>query len=119
MTESLRNVMQIVPRLHPEVDAYAAMMRASFERRYQDQGDSWTRDDAAQEAGRDLLSRLPADVPCTVLDIGTGRGRDLELFLAAGHRATGIDIVAPDNWPALRETWGEAVELVETSLQTF
>jgi len=118
MTASLRDVMELASRVEPEVDVYVTTMRASFARRYEEKRDSWTADDAAAEAGRELLSRL-ARWPgsSSVLDIGTGRGRDLELFLEHGHRATGIDIVAPENWPTLRARWGARVSLHETSLQ--
>ena len=113
---SLRAVMTLVSEVPARTEHYERTLRGSFERRYREERDSWTADSAAIAAGRELLARLPEGRACSLLDIGAGRGRDLDLFLRAGHRATGIDIIAPDNWPAMREKWGDSLTLVHASL---
>ena len=66
-----------------------------------------------------LLEHLPAVDEHHILDIGTGRARDLEVFLEAGHRATGIDVVEVEEWARIRATWGDRVHLAKTPFQRF
>jgi SAM-dependent methyltransferase len=97
---------------------YPDLLLRSFRGRYEAERDSWTTESAMRKATDILLDAMTSDRH-HVLDVGAGRGRDLVAFLAAGHRATGIDIVAPDNWPEIRGAWGAEVTLVETSLVGF
>lgn len=98
---------------------YEQILFGSFAARYRTQKDSWTAERAQRNAARWLLQCLPAARSHHVLDIGTGRGVDLKLFLRAGHRATGIDITDTPDWEELRAAWGEKVTLVRTSFQSF
>lgn len=102
-----------------KASTYEQILFHSFAARYRAQKDSWTRESAQRNAARFLLESLPGDRPHHLLDIGTGRGVDLELFLKAGHHATGIDIMNIPDWDALRTTWGQQVTLVCTSFQAF
>jgi SAM-dependent methyltransferase len=73
-------------------DSYRKTLVHSFRQHYEGRADVWSSDPALREVGRLALRQL-TDPGATVLDIGTGRGQDAELFCAAGHFVTGIDLV--------------------------
>ncbi|MFF7726755.1 class I SAM-dependent methyltransferase [Streptomyces sp. NPDC008001] len=100
----------------PDQRAYAALLHSDFREHYARGRDVWTGEEAMRQAPRALMSALRARTASTragapgpggsggsvhVLDIGTGHGRDARLLLAAGHRVTGIDLVASPEWEAL------------------
>jgi len=107
-----------VSNLEVDANAYTRQLVDSFRERYQCGRDSWTEEPAMARVAEILLASLPPG-PHRVLDVGTGRGRDVELFLRAGHQATGLDIVSVPEWQALRERWGTAVTLVESPFTAF
>ncbi|MEU1817721.1 class I SAM-dependent methyltransferase [Streptomyces roseifaciens] len=87
---------------------YAAVLHSDFRDHYAGGRDVWTGEEAMRQAPRLLMHALRArtgtgapGAPVDVLDIGAGRGRDAGLLLAAGHRVTGIDLVASPEWEAL------------------
>jgi SAM-dependent methyltransferase len=88
--------------------AYYDAMRRDFASRYDEGRDPWTVEPAMGEAADILCSALGGH-RARVLDVGTGRGRDTLALLRAGHRVTGIDIVATPEWDKITEEWGENV----------
>lgn len=80
--------------LHLEIscDDYRRTLVRSFRQHYASREDVWSSDPALREVGRLALQRL-ASPGAMMLDIGTGRGRDAELFCAAGHFVTGVDLI--------------------------
>jgi SAM-dependent methyltransferase len=99
-------------------EGYLQGMGDALKHRYDQKLDVWTDLPGDREPGRWFLERLPPG-PHHILDIGTGRGRDLELFLAKGHRATGLDLFEIDNWPDLRARWGDKLTLSATPFLSF
>lgn len=96
---------------------YHSVLEASFASWYDRGRDAWSSEQAMRGAARYLLAQLAPGVPHHVLDIGTGRGRDVELFLEAGHRSTGVDVVELEDWAALRARWGDRVTLIKCAFQ--
>ncbi|MDX6682548.1 MAG: hypothetical protein QOG94_2587 [Solirubrobacteraceae bacterium] len=96
------------------IGEYRPVLDEDFRRRYASGRDPWTDEPAMQAPVATLLGALP-DGPQDVLDIGTGRGRDATALLGAGHRVTGVDLVAPPQWRGLREQWGDRVSMLEGS----
>ncbi|WP_058043262.1 SAM-dependent methyltransferase [Streptomyces roseifaciens] len=84
---------------------YAVVLHSDFRDHYAGGRDVWTGEEAMRQAPRLLMdalrTRTGAGTPAHVLDIGAGRGRDAGLLLAAGHRVTGIDLVASPEWETL------------------
>ncbi|HEV7805077.1 MAG TPA: methyltransferase domain-containing protein [Solirubrobacteraceae bacterium] len=93
---------------------YRPVLDEDFRRRYASGRDPWTDEPAMKAPVATLLAALPAG-PHAVLDVGAGRGRDVTALLDAGHRVTGVDLVATPEWPRLREQWGKQVSLLEGS----
>jgi SAM-dependent methyltransferase len=60
---------------------------------------------------RRLIARLPH--PGVVLDVGAGRGRDAVELLDAGHRVDAVDLVATDDWSAIRRRWPGQAAFIE------
>ncbi|MDI3389573.1 class I SAM-dependent methyltransferase [Streptomyces sp. B-S-A8] len=85
--------------------AYESVIRSDFQEHYADGRDIWTEERAMREVPRllvEALSRARGGVgDAHVLDVGTGRGRDAEIVLAAGHRVTGIDLVSSPEWAVI------------------
>ncbi len=98
----------IVPR-----DGYGKLMSDAFHERYETGRDSWTAELAMTEPVRRLRDEVPAGRH--VLDVGAGKGRDVEVLLAAGYRVTGLDLHEPAEWSVLRTAYPE-VALVRSSL---
>ncbi|MCU0681199.1 MAG: class I SAM-dependent methyltransferase [Polyangiaceae bacterium] len=104
--------------LLPPRETYMDRMRVQHEERYAAKLDLWTHMPGDRRPARWLAEHAPPG-PHHVLDIGTGRGLDLEPFLALGHRATGLDLLEIDNWPELRKRWGDQVALHATPFLSF
>jgi cyclopropane fatty-acyl-phospholipid synthase-like methyltransferase len=98
----------VVPR-----EGYGELMSDAFHERYETGRDSWTAEEAMTTPVRVLKAELPAG---HVLDVGAGKGRDVECLLAAGYRVTGLDLHEPVEWSALRSAWADRVTLARSSL---
>lgn len=96
----------------PSHEEYLAKLGDQLKDRYDDSLDVWTDQPGDRMPARWFFDRLPPGEH-HLLDIGTGRGRDLEEFLQRdGHRATGLELFEIDNWPELRARWGDRLNLV-------
>jgi SAM-dependent methyltransferase len=80
--------------LLPSSEKYMERMADQHKERYAAKRDLWTNSPGDRRPAQWLMEHLPAGAH-HVLDIGTGRGRDLVPFLEAGHRATGLDLARP------------------------
>ena len=78
------------PRADPEL-LRAASDTVGYYERHADRFWSGTRDHDVRQNIDALLSRIQADPPFTILDLGCGPGRDLRTFSALGHIAIGLD----------------------------
>ncbi|WP_367129716.1 MULTISPECIES: class I SAM-dependent methyltransferase [Streptomyces] len=87
-------------------DPYRRVLRDAFVRRYEDGADSWSEEPAMRELVPLLCTELAAG--SSVIDIGAGRGRDMELLLAAGHRVTAVDLVRLPDWDDIARRYGAA-----------
>lgn len=96
------------------VGDYRPVLDGDFRRRYASGRDPWTDEPAMQAPARTLIGALPAGAH-ELLDVGAGRGRDATVLLSAGHRVTGVDLVATPEWPRLELEWGDRVTMVEGS----
>jgi SAM-dependent methyltransferase len=94
----------------PPIDGYDMVLARAFTDRYIGNTDSWTREPAMGRPVQILLRHV-GDGPLDVLDIGTGKARDVATILGAGHRTTGIDLHEPAEWQPLRDRWGRRVTL--------
>lgn len=92
------------------VSEYRAVIHRCFQERYANARDLWSREQAMDIASELLLKSLTGVRHS--LDIGAGNGRDVVKFLQAGHRVTGVDLVANPTWPNLQQQWGERVSWV-------
>lgn len=73
---------------------------------YSEVRDSWTDTDAQRYAAKLMLGTL--EPGSRILDIGTGRGRDVELLARAGHEAVGLDLTPLDDWVKIRDAHEKA-----------
>jgi SAM-dependent methyltransferase len=106
-------------RDHPSREEYLAKLGDQLKDRYDDSLDVWTDQPGDRMPARWFFDRLPPGEH-HLLDIGTGRGRDLEEFLQrGGHRATGLELFEIGNWPEMRARWGDRLNLVITPLLEF
>ncbi len=92
------------------VNDYNTVIGRCFEDRYASARDFWSREQAMDLASELLLKSLTGEQH--ILDIGAGNGRDVIKFLQAGHRVTGVDLVANTTWPNLQQQWGDRVRWV-------
>ncbi|GAB2786825.1 SAM-dependent methyltransferase [Streptomyces daliensis] len=106
-THDIAEAYTVVPVAAPPLadEEYAAVLRADFTDHYAHGRDIWTGEEAMRETPRILLAALADVRDAHILDIGTGHGRDAAILLAGGHRVTGIDLVASDEWAGLRARW--------------
>ncbi|MEM7677056.1 MAG: class I SAM-dependent methyltransferase [Myxococcota bacterium] len=109
---------EYISALLPRRDDYMKAMQSEHVDHYANKSDIWTHSPGDRAAAKWLADRK-LEGPQTILDIGTGRGQDLELFLKAGHTCTGIDLVEIDTWSQMRSTWGEQVTLQNTPFLAF
>jgi Methyltransferase domain len=104
---------------HPSHAEYLALLGSQLKERYDEKLDVWTDLPGDREPARWFFDRLPPGEH-TLLDIGTGRARDLDEFLRrGGHRATGLDLFEVSDWNGLRERWGEKLSLAITPFLEF
>lgn len=104
--------------LLPSSEKYMDRMADQHKERYAAKRDLWTNSPGDRRPAQWMIEHLPAGAH-HVLDIGTGRGRDLVPFLEAGHRATGVDLTEIEDWAEMRQKWGERVSLHATPFLTF
>lgn len=83
--------------------AYKEVLFHSFRKRYVEQKDVWTKEQAMEECTAFFLSQLEISADSVTLDIGTGRGRDVHFFLENGGKATGIDLLPLPEWKEIQE----------------
>lgn len=101
-------------RKFPTHEEYLAQLGDQLKTRYDDKLDVWTDLPGDRMPARWFFEHLPPG-DHHLLDIGTGRGRDLEEFLErGGHRATGIELFEIDNWQEMRARWGDKLNLLIT-----
>jgi SAM-dependent methyltransferase len=98
---------------------YAKVLRESFKARYLERRDVWTADPDLVRTAAFLLAQLPDGDDLAILDIGCGAGRDAALFLEAGHRYVGVDIIENEAWVEIKERWGNRVEFFAADLQAW
>ncbi|MFE6589072.1 SAM-dependent methyltransferase [Streptomyces sp. NPDC057781] len=79
---------------------YMAHFTSWADRIYAQARDSWTDTDEQRYAARLMLGTLAAG--SRVLDIGTGRGRDVAVLAGAGHEAVGLDLTPLEEWEKIR-----------------
>ncbi|MEU1673876.1 class I SAM-dependent methyltransferase [Streptomyces roseifaciens] len=89
-----------------EHTGYRELLREAFVRRYEDGADSWSEEPAMRELVPLLGTELAPG--SSVIDIGAGRGRDMELLLAQGHRVTAVDLVRLPDWEDIARRYGAA-----------
>lgn len=108
----------IVPVTEPLLDeaAYTAALSSDFEKHYAGGRDVWTGEEAMREAPRLLMRALGPVDDAHVLDIGTGHGLDARILLAAGHRVTGVDLVASPAWEEIGTRWPGRAQFTATEL---
>ncbi|MEL7369399.1 MAG: class I SAM-dependent methyltransferase [Myxococcota bacterium] len=104
--------------LLPPRDNYIKAMQEEHVDHYANKSDIWTHSPGDRAAAQWLAERK-IEGPQTILDVGTGRGRDLEVFLKAGHQCTGIDLVEVDTWAEMRSTWGEKLKLEKAPFLSY
>ena len=104
--------------LLPRAEDYMESMRADHVEHYANKADIWSDARGDRAAARWLSDRGLQDSE-RILDIGAGRGRDLELFLKDGHDCTGLDLVEIDTWVDMRKKWGDQVRLESTPFLSF
>jgi len=90
---------------------YLAVAKESFFIRYESDTDVWTHEPELSHAPAILIESLPMSQPHT-LDLGAGKGRDVEVFLRAGHRVTAVDLFNQDSWRELQNRWRGNVNFV-------
>jgi len=102
----------------PPAAGYDLVLSRAFADRYTSHADAWTREPAMGKPVQILL-RHAARGALDVLDIGTGKARDVATLLMAGHHTTGIDLHEPADWASLRERWGQRVALEKAAFPTW
>lgn len=85
---------------------YIAHFTRWADRAYAQVRDSWTGTHEQRYAAQLMLGTLKFG--SRVLDIGTGRGRDVALLAEAGHEAVGLDLTLLDDWEKIRATYTKA-----------
>ncbi len=120
-THRIANRYSIVPVAAPPLDetAYEAVLSGDFEEHYAKGRDVWTAEEAMRSTPRVLLEELGTVTDAHVLDLGTGHGLDARILLEAGHRVTGVDLVASDEWPAIEARWPDRARFEATPFTEF
>ena len=99
----------------PPAAGYDIVLARAFSERYTSNTDR----EPAMGRPVQILLRHAARGALDVLDIGTGKARDIATLLMAGHRATGIDLHEPTDWTQLRERWGQRVALEKAAFPAW
>lgn len=102
----------------PPADGYDQILTRAFADRYVGNADNWSREPAMGRPVQILLRNTPRGT-LDVLDIGTGKARDVATLLMAGHHATGIDLHEHADWADLRERWGSRLTLEKANFPVW
>lgn len=104
------------------LEEYRSTLTADFADIYRRGEDHWSSEDAMRETPRLLVEALGATARgARVLDVGCGRGIDVETLALLGARPVGLDLIASPDWPSVVDRCPEAefltgdlVDLVES-----
>lgn len=80
---------------------YRRVLHAAFTKHYRDRTDEWTRDPAMRVFPALVQGRLKLPPATRVLDIGCGRGADVDYLAQIFDQVTGIDLCRHDDWAAI------------------
>lgn len=99
--------------------SYKEILLRSFSQRYAHHKDVWTEEKALEECTAFFFSTSFPKPNDEVLDVGTGRGRDVRAYAMQGCRVTGIDLVAVPEWESLEANFEDKVNFKESDIYDF
>jgi len=94
-------------------------MIESFKKRYTYGLDSWTKQSYLKDCITVFLEKYSDRHFPEVFEVGIGSGISSEQILERDSHLTGIDVAQNDNWPQLKEKWGNKFNAYEADIINY